>query len=49
MKTVCDDVNSEKLALSHVQWLALVLAILKFQVLLLFTCSGEMVGEEGGM
>lgn len=45
METVCDNVNSDQLALSHVQWQALVLAILKFQVLLLVTCSVEMGGD----
>lgn len=44
METVCDDVNSDQLALSHVQWQVLVLAIYSFQILLLVTCSVEMGG-----
>jgi len=46
METVCDDVNSDQLALGHVQWQVLVLAIQRFQILLLATCSGE-IGREG--
>lgn len=42
METVCDNVNSDHLALRHV----LVLAIHRFQILLLVTCSVEM-GWEG--
>jgi len=47
METVCDEVNSDQLALRHVQWQVLVLAIQRFQILLLVTCSVEMGWVKG--